>query len=81
MAVITEMPVDKAPTVGMFPAYYDALYDEVSIPLLPSDPDTAASILGSWAQLLIDYKILTPEEAEEVVRKAGGKFNYERMLL
>ena len=72
-SAVIPFPTDKAPTVGMFPTYYDAVYDEVTIPRLPSDPDTAAAIIGAWGQLLVAYKILTPKEAINAARKGAGE--------
>jgi hypothetical protein len=70
---VIEFPQSKAPEVAMFPTYYDSVADEVTIPLLPSDPDTAAAILGTWALLLVDYGVLGPDDVAQVIRKAIGK--------
>ena len=70
---LVEFPQNKSPEVAMYPTYYDAVYDEVTIPLLPSDPDTAAAILGTWALLLVDYGVLDPDDVIRIARKAIGK--------
>mgnify|MGYP000994293004 FL=1 len=60
------------PAMGIYPTYYFADTDEVAIPRLPADPDTAAAILGTWARLLTLCKVLTPKQAIEAARKGAG---------
>lgn len=66
---VIEFPQYQEPDVAMFPTYYDAKYDEVSIPRLPADSDTAAAILATWAKLLTGYGVLTPNECYETMDK------------
>ena len=70
---ITELPVQSDPNEAIFPTYYYADTDEVAIPRLPADPDTAAAIIGTWVRLLIICKVLTPSEAVDAARKGAGE--------
>lgn len=76
MSNITELPISREqadPNEAIYPTYYYADTDEVAIPRLPADPDTAAAIIGSWARLLVICKVLTPSEAVDAARKGAGK--------
>jgi hypothetical protein len=67
---IIGLPASK-PAIGIYPTYYFADTDEVAIPRLPADPDTAAAVIGTWVRLLTIYKVLTPKQAIEAARKGA----------
>jgi hypothetical protein len=76
MSNITELPRNREqanPNEAIYPTYYYADTDEVAIPRLPADPDTACAIIGSWVRLLVICKVLTPSQAIEAAQKGAGK--------